>query len=532
VTDYPFHKTTVYDQIGGVLRIARNSRIDVNDPSTGLTAADLKQGGVSVPYVTTNSVGGADFTSTLATVDLVSPHGLTERISSHVAVEAAVGAGVSSDAAVAALIANGASATRVAGDVVYAPTIPSAEKIYYVSASGNDSNSGNSWAKAKATVKGALTAIGATQYARIEVGVGTITEAVAWGTVPRGTVINGSGKRATVLNHQFNGDLATLGEDVQVSNLTINGQGATYTGKCFSITGTDPGQSINSCKLYNFDSECLWIGYQAGSGFTSNECDMWRVSAGSGTGRYAVVIENVQQLSAKPRSFHQYASGGQCSFDFGGSNNTFVSQSFLNDLNYTTESRGVQISASRLASPASSWNMNGSNNTIVGCDVFSAINIVSGSGGNCIGPNAYQNAPTDVSGLTSNKIVHESYTYTPTFTSSGTAPALGAGSISGFYSRSGAMMTVSIQLTAAADTTFGTGELRFGLPYTRANGSVSAAGQAILLDGSTYYTAIAQLVGAVNYVRLARDTSGLVSGTSPFTIGTGDVIRINLTYMQ
>lgn len=121
MTDYPIHLVAVYDQIGGVVRVARNSRIDVLDPATGLVAAGLKVGGVSVSFVTTDASGQADFTVTIPTVDVVSPHGLIERISSHVAVEAAVGAGVSSDAAVAAVIANPASASRVAGDAVYSP---------------------------------------------------------------------------------------------------------------------------------------------------------------------------------------------------------------------------------------------------------------------------------------------------------------------------------------------------------------------------------------------------------------------------
>lgn len=133
MTDYPFHKVAVYDQLGGVVRLARNSRIDVTDPATGLVAAGLKVSGLAVSFVTTDALGQADFTSTLGTVDITSPNGLTERIISSVVLEAAAGAGVSSDAAVAALLSNPASASRAAGDAVYAPA---SDALVYASKNG------------------------------------------------------------------------------------------------------------------------------------------------------------------------------------------------------------------------------------------------------------------------------------------------------------------------------------------------------------------------------------------------------------
>ncbi|MGZ4521938.1 MAG: hypothetical protein ACXVXO_00760 [Mycobacteriaceae bacterium] len=419
-------------------------------------------------------------------------------------------------------------------DGIYTQLPATADQVLFVSARGSDTNSGLSWKKAKATVAGALAVVGTTTGYRIEIGQGTITETVAWGTLPSNTVIRGQGKFATTILKAFNGTMFTPGQGVNLSDFTIDAQGATYTGRICSITGTLGAQTFDRLKLLNGDLECIWFGYQAGSGFVANNCDIWRYNAASGSGRYSVVVEDVQQLAATPRSFHQLASGGQATFDFGGANDFFVTQSFLNDLHYSANSAGVHIAASRLASPQATTSIRGSNNTIVACDVYSALQIESGYGGNVIGPNAYQNAPVDLSGLATNKIIHDSYAYTPVLTTSGTAPSLGNGTITGVYSRAGTVIIAEVEFTVGSTTTLGTGDLRFSLPYTRSSGQTSITGQAIIFPagGSTQYTAAVQIVGAVGYVRLIRDTTGAVSGTSPATLAAGSNIRIGITYRQ
>ncbi|MGZ4587710.1 MAG: hypothetical protein ACXVX9_07890, partial [Mycobacteriaceae bacterium] len=441
---------------------------------------------------------------------------------------------VGSDTAVNALINTPGTATDTGLKGIYTQIPSTADQVLYVRARGSDSNSGLTWRKAKATVAGALAVVGSATGYRIEIGQGTITETVAWGTLPSNTVIRGSGKFATTILKAFNGDMFTPGQGVTMSDFTINGQGATYTGRIASITGTLGAQTFDRLKLFNADLECIWFGYQAGSGFVSNNCDIWRYNAASGSGRYAIVVEDVQQLSAVPRSFNQLASGGQATFDFGGADDFFISQSFLNDLHYSGNSSGVHVTASRLGSPVATQSIRGSNNTIVACDVYAALQIESGYGGMCLGPNAYQNAPVDLSGLATNKIIHDSYAYTPVLTTSGTAPSLGNATITGVYSRSGTVIIAEVDFTVGSTTTLGTGDLRFSLPYARSSGQTSITGQAIIFPagGSTQYTAAVQIVGAVGYVRLIRDTTGAVSGTSPATLATGSNIRIGITYRQ
>lgn len=170
MTAYPFHKVSVYDQLGGVVRLARNSRINVTDPDTGLVAAGLTQGGVSVQWVTTDAFGTADFTSTLPTVQLTAPNGLTERVTSSLAIELAANAGVSSDAAIKTAISNPAAQS---GSYLNATYETGAAKIVYVSPSGNDSRNGKTWSTAKATIAAAMTEIGAGNAGTIILDFGT-----------------------------------------------------------------------------------------------------------------------------------------------------------------------------------------------------------------------------------------------------------------------------------------------------------------------------------------------------------------------
>src|SRR4051812_10042371 len=64
-------------------------------------------------------------------------------------------------------------------------------------------------------------------------------------------------------------------------------------------------------------------------------------------------------------------------------------------------------------------------------------------------------------------------TYTPTWTSSGTTPAIGNGTLNGKWIRLGRTVTYRIQLTVGSTTTFGTGNYIWAIP-TAAHADYSA----------------------------------------------------------
>jgi hypothetical protein len=60
-------------------------------------------------------------------------------------------------------------------------------------------------------------------------------------------------------------------------------------------------------------------------------------------------------------------------------------------------------------------------------------------------------------------------TYNPVWTASGTAPALGNGSLTGKYQIRGKMVLCMIQFTPGTTTTYGTGNWAFSLPFPASN---------------------------------------------------------------
>jgi hypothetical protein len=129
--------------------------------------------------------------------------------------------------------------------------------------------------------------------------------------------------------------------------------------------------------------------------------------------------------------------------------------------------------------------------------------------------------------------------YTPTWSSTGSAPSLGNGSIVGKWWRQGQTVRFSILLTAGSTTSFGTGEWTFTLPLAAESSQSlsfnvtgvardSSAGNApfpVISTGSLM--ASASIFGIWNPVGSSSNT---VTNTLPFTWATSDVLEISGSY--
>jgi hypothetical protein len=129
--------------------------------------------------------------------------------------------------------------------------------------------------------------------------------------------------------------------------------------------------------------------------------------------------------------------------------------------------------------------------------------------------------------------------YTPTWTSSGTAPALGNGTSVGAYVAAGKLIHFRFLLTMGSTTTFGTSGYRFSLPVTAA--TVTFANQAIhstvhLTDtGGSSWPSQVRLVTASTMELLCPAGTGdvrfaIVTNVAPFTWGNTDTISVAGTY--
>lgn len=362
-------------------------------------------------------------------------------------------------------------------------------------------------------------------------------------TIPANTWLVGDNKYTTKIQKAFNGDLFTLGDGAGLLSLYLEGDGDTFSGKALVLAGTNGRQVVEHAKIINFQGAIFDIATAAGSQMSVIDINMirWNIAthaqAATGSGLYAVVISPTQQLSAVPRKFLHVESNGGPTFDFGGSNGTFVSDAFLGDLLYNAESRGVHLANCRWANQAAAT-LDGHNNTITGCGIAPALTIASGSDDWWIMDNSLNLPPiTDNSGVYNNFIQYPTVIYTPTWTATtGTAPAIGNGTLRGQYSRSGQQITLTIELIWGTTTTGGNaGAWNFSTPlgyssHGTGTPQVQVGSGYALDDSSGTIAVVAPSLTVSTSVIVVNAVGGQLNFAQPWTWATSDILRFTITY--
>ena len=138
--------------------------------------------------------------------------------------------------------------------------------------------------------------------------------------------------------------------------------------------------------------------------------------------------------------------------------------------------------------------------------------------------------------LTAGNITTGAWTsYTPTWSSSGTQPAIGNGSITGRYMVIGKTCTVTISVNFGTTTTFGTNAYMFSLPFTDNTGATNYRhiGQAEGHNSTTWFSGTVSVQQGQNTARIHHHTSGGDWSNSipvTWTAATTDYINMTLTY--
>jgi hypothetical protein len=361
-------------------------------------------------------------------------------------------------------------------------------------------------------------------------GIYKITAAL---TVPSNVRLVGESKYTTEIRKAFNGDLMAFGEGAQLEQLFLNGQGATFTGRGLVISGTAGRQVARSCKIVDFDGYCIEFTVTgAGSQSSWDDLLIYRYD-GTGAGRYAIKIEDAEELSAKPRKFSNIETGGNRFLDVGGCNDLFIINSFVGEILLSDESRAFLCGATRVGVNETAMDIRGKGVAFAGCAFAPSITVKAGTVPVSISGCYFNGTVTDETTNFENLIEAPSVAWTPTWTGSVTNPAIGAGTLRAYYSRSGGTITVSYEMIAAADTTFGSGNWAFSIPR-RSAGAPLHCGIGYARDDSAsgaVTVCVAQLTaGSPGTIRLQATATALFTPTVPITWDTLDSLRFSITY--
>ena len=315
-----------------------------------------------------------------------------------------------------------------------------------------------------------------------------------------------------------------------------------------SIISTTFGDTTHATGYYNgacigFDSGSLSGTFQTISASVNNGSGSWTFTTsafsgapGSGDTFHTFVNQAV------PRKFIHFESAGDCSFDFGMGNDTFVTGGgYIADLNFTTQSRGTEITGCRLGgSGKPNLTVYGYNNVITGCDIGPQITLGSGAEQCIITGNNLNNPPIiDSSGAGAQNAIDSGPTqfYTPVLSFGGTVATIGNGTLTGLYLRQGRLICVTVDVTwgSTSNLNSGSGPLTITLPtgyVPTTTGPAFHVGIAELYDptGNQYYVCMVRAVPSSSTVTITCTGVNEVTQLEPVSIATLWHVRFTLTY--
>lgn len=125
--------------------------------------------------------------------------------------------------------------------------------------------------------------------------------------------------------------------------------------------------------------------------------------------------------------------------------------------------------------------------------------------------------------------------FTPSWTASGAAPAIGNGTLAGRYRRTSGSDLVIVEWlwTAGSTTTFGTGTWFFSLPaaaQVSATAAARAVGCAYLLDSGTADKIGNSKCEDTTKITIVSAATGVLSPTNPHTWAQNDSIRCMMLF--
>ncbi len=124
------------------------------------------------------------------------------------------------------------------------------------------------------------------------------------------------------------------------------------------------------------------------------------------------------------------------------------------------------------------------------------------------------------------------FNFLPTWGSTGTAPAIGNGSITGLFTISGGICFMNIIMTCGSSTTYGTGVYKWSLAVNALSNAYQNALAVIFDSGVAQYVGVSRFAdNNTDIYMYVASTNLLVGPTVPMVWGDADSIQISLSYL-
>lgn len=365
-------------------------------------------------------------------------------------------------------------------------------------------------------------------------------------TVPAYGVVVGGG-RNSCLKKGFNGDLLSLAKHARGSGFRIDGNKTSFTGRGVVIssggggaTTADQGQQflfdviIDECAGYPVEYTGATFGWQSVllrcqfSEYDSDAAVKWPDEPGTGENRKLIGC---------------YASDAL--LNVGGCDNGIIQGCVSGIANGANGGlvfpAGTTNRAKKLIITGNRFAIGGGTMTIRGIDSVFCNNVVAGSitlasnasSDGCATltyrDNLITGTFTDSSAATNYVFLDVPIAFTPTWSSTGTAPSLGNADVRCEYTRRGMHIRAKYFIKFGSTSTFGTGTYKFSIPVNRYTAtSTMFVGVALLKDRCGVVQTLFQ--SSDDSVRPFDSAGNAMQPTSPVTWASGDVLCMDIEY--
>lgn len=349
-------------------------------------------------------------------------------------------------------------------------------------------------------------------------------------TVPENQAWKGTGgQRGTTFLKTANCDMVVVLSLGAISDINLQGAGATYSGKGIRIP-SGFSQSIERCRSVDMGGEPLYFDNNAGGGANVSTFEGYPTDPTAFAG-----IAVAGDTGPHPRFFRGiWLSGANFALGPGAGNGGSMIGFYIRNLKLDPGSTLFHFGMGRVAAINDDIPLQGFDHTFDGV-AFSGTVILRNAQGINVGSSCtVSTLIQDPATAQYNSVFVQRRSYPVLWTQTSAAPAIGNGSLVGNFVRAGHLCLVELAMTAGSSTTFGDSgsAWQFSLPFP-GHASIDQRGFPVrIYDASAAVDFVAWAsIGANSQIMTITTGAQTVRAGQPMVWASGDLLQASFLYM-